>query len=74
MKSKKTIKKLVLNKNTISDLNKLEQSSVKGGIGSFSIYLCITCYCETIPCVTQTKYPILCSGSPSCPNEFCPPD
>jgi natural product precursor len=73
MRTKKTTKKLVLNKNTISDLNKLEQSSVKGGTAS--IYTCFTCYyCETIPCAPQTKYPILCSRSPECKHVTLPPD
>lgn len=59
MKTKKMNKKLTLNKKTVSDLNKLEQSKVKGG--TF----------PTFPC--PTLIPIRCSDAPSCIHEICLP-
>ena len=76
MKTKKMIRKLALNKKTISDLDKLEQSSVRGGVSTCDT--CVTCviYCGTcqtvcIPCPTDNPIRCQVSGSPSCPNETC---
>lgn len=59
MKTKKITKKLVLNKTTVSNLNKLEQSNVRGGDGISTCETCDTCetYCgtcqtECLPCQT----------------------
>lgn len=78
MKTKKTIKKLVLNKNTISDLNRLEQNNVKGGVSTCetceTCETCVTCEtCQTVCWFCPTQIPIRCSGSPSCLYEICLP-
>jgi natural product precursor len=50
MKAKQLEKKLVLNKETIADLNKEEMNFVYGGFSEESICLCTRASdCETIP-------------------------
>jgi hypothetical protein len=51
MKTKKITKKLVLNKKTVSDLDKLEQSNVKGGIWHTILNTCRYTFCYDNSCL-----------------------
>jgi hypothetical protein len=63
MKTKKFSKKLDLNKNTISNLNSLEQSKVKGGYISAS--------CPDYPFNCATNEHNCTTGCPSINPRYC---
>jgi hypothetical protein len=63
MKTKKVLKKLMLNKNTIAQLGNLNLYRVKGGIATFTQPEWFTC--DLPVCLTL---PEICGNTNGCPN------
>lgn len=54
MKSKKSNKKLAVNKLTVSNLDMAQQDAVKGGIETVDCTQVLTCHCpHTGPCISE---------------------